>query len=135
MDGVNELTPSRASIGAWTVDRYVHLLRWPLVGGMIAIVLVLAWWANTGIVTGLTAGIALFVGLQVGRRGGRRVESLTAGCIAGFVLGLISAIKKFIAAPELLWAINIISEVLLAAVAGALLSLAGSILYNQIRRS
>ena len=133
MDGLTGLTPSRASIGAWTVDRYVDLLRWPLVGGIVAIILVLAWWSNTVIVTGLTAALLVFIGFRVGVRGGRRLESLAAGCIAGLILGFTSALKKFMATPELLWAINIISETLLAALVGALLSLAGTILYHQFR--
>lgn len=131
----NEVIPSRAAVGAWSVDRYVRLLRpwlWPTALGSILLV-------NFGyhqlIVTSLQVLTCAWVGRLVSRRGGRRVEALTAGAMSGLTLGLASGISRFIVTPSGYWLVNILFETLLFGILGAMISVAVHSLLNRKKLS
>lgn len=118
----NDLQPSQAMIGNWSLHRYLQLLRWPTVTAAILVLgLTVLRIPSTGVL-GVTLLDLLVAGWLVYRQHGRRTEALTAGAIVGLALGAATSIASFILKPGALSAINVIGQTIMTAAVGSLLA-------------
>lgn len=130
---VSELPPERVAIGKWSIDQYVRVVRWWAVAwGLMAAWMVImskpqAW------IFGLEAAAFLSLGYSVQRRGGGRVEALVAGSMSGLLIGFLVSSSRFLLQLKTIWAINIVSETLLTALLGAVLTVSGTLIASLIK--
>lgn len=125
------LEPAHASIGRWTLDRYLIEFRWWMLGGAaVAIGLTILSVPRIGVV-----GAEILFFLLLGNYGVRvqagRTEAMTAGAVGGAVIGGGSGLAHFIMLPTFYAALNIVSEVLITAAVGTLLTVSALLLTKQ----
>lgn len=134
MDEIAGLPSSRASIGRWSVDRYIDLIRWPTLAGMAIFFVMRYFEQSASLILGLEALVCVAIGFLVVRRGGHAIEGLTAGILAGLGLGFATALAQVVLTPQPIWFVNLISEPMLTGLAGGLLAVSAMIVRRLIVR-
>ena len=127
MDQLSSLPPTNATIGRWSVDRYINILRWPVIIGLAAALGLALLRLNQNWQMAAWVIVLISVSWQIKRQGGQNIEALTAGAVTGAALGLGSSVGQMIDSPTMLALANIVSDTALTAIAGALVTTAALI--------
>lgn len=125
-EAIDSFTPppsARAAVGRWSVDRYVRLIRPPVVIIGVFVVILVLFRVHQVAVTVIQASACVWVGLMVHRRGGQRIEAITAGAMIGLALGSMTGFSRFILEPSGYWFVNILFETIIFGLVGAILAL------------
>ncbi len=122
--------PSRAMIGGWNTDQYIHVLRLPIIVVTVVILAAVLTGLSQTLVIILEALSAVWMGWLVQRSHGRRVESLTAGALSGLGMGLAASLARFMLAPSAGTIFGGVSETLLTAIVISLLTVSANILLS-----
>jgi hypothetical protein len=124
------LHQNRAMIGKWSIDRYMDLIRWWVAGAAVIIIILVLLDERQEYVLLIEALACLISGWRVAQVGGGKTESITAGVLIGLGLGAAASVSRFILAPQLGWAINIVRETLLTALIAALVTVSTTLILN-----
>jgi len=126
----SRLPSSRATIGAWTVERYQRILAPYLILTPVFFLATLFKLSNLLLVSAEIVAFIIVGMIAVRRRAGRS-EVLVIGVVSGILIGVAVSLGRWFADPSVTWGVNVVAETLVTGIVGALLATVGSILFGR----
>lgn len=114
------IPPYRASLGGWTIERYQHILGWPVLV-LSLVCFVMGLFVAPSLVVAAQGLMIIGYGWLVAKKRVGTTPVIITGAILGLFLGASASVGIWLAADSLLWGLNVVTQTAATVIASSAL--------------